>query len=640
MKQQPELTALFDTYCEAHTASDWQLLKSMEEVPIDELISENKQAAYDYLYSDIQLKKKLFWLNKLFSECGFNDYKQLLGLLKDQSKWVRRNIEKIILDKEKKTRKILEGLFPGLDEDTQNWVRQVFSYWDDTRASAKKIKFRNKKAALDYSSKHIELYRTQQIAWVPPKPYTMIHWANGTDVDEYVPRHVIRFILGEYMTAIQPIRLYACDAIAVYLEKKEWQAALEELLRFWLSDGAEANKRAILVPYCMYASEHQIHQLHTLLKSWVNANRKLLAGYTLGVLGVKASPAALQLLNYWMVLGTYSMYKREAWKAFKQIATERGLSTEELADQSIPSFGFNRLSEKVVDYDARTFHVTLLPDFSLSVLDNETKKISKSLPAPSKSKHDNREKAEAAREEMADMKKIVKRQTRVQKKRLEMALRNGRTWTKEAWMATFIDNPFMRYLSPGLIWGVYKDGRLQESFRYLEDGSFTTANDEAFTLPEEAVISMVHPMDLTSDALAEWKQQLEDYEIVPFIPQLNATVHRINSTEIQGDVITRYSGRNVFISNIYETANPDINCWTDSQAIYLIDRSMNVLVQLSYTLEEGNCFLQELYFSPLEEGEDANTIQLPKTERLPISSVPERFISYILDILITAFNLK
>lgn len=639
MKQQPELTALFDTYCEAHAASDWQLLKPIETVPMDELISENKQAAYDYLYSDIPIKKKLFWLNKLFSECGFNDYKQLLGLLKEESKWIRNNIEKIILDKEKKTRKLLEQLLPELDEDTQNWARQMFSYWDNIRPAAKKIKIKDKKAALDYSAKHIELYRTQQISWVPPKPYTMIHWANETNVNEYVPRHVIRFILSEYMTAIQPIRLYACDAIAVYIEKKEWQAALDTLLQFWLSNGAEANKRAILLPYCIYASEHQVHQLHTLLKSWVNANRKLLAGYTLSVLGIKASPAALQLLNYWMVLGNNSMYRREAWKAFKQIATERGLSTEELADQAIPSFGFNRLSEKVVDYDARTFHVTLLPDFSLSVVDNETKKISKSLPAPSKS--DNREKAEAAREEMADMKKIVKRQTRVQKKRMELALRSGRTWTKEAWMATFIDNPFMRYLSPGLIWGVYnKDRQLQESFRYLEDGSFTTANDEAFTLPEEAVISLVHPIELTDEALAEWKQQLDDYEIVPFIPQLSMPVRRIDSTEIEGDAITRYFGRNVFISNIYDTPNPDINCWTDSQTIYLIDRSMNVLVQLSYTLEESNCFLQELYFSPLEEGEDANTVQLPKTERLPISSVPEPFISYILDILITAFNLE
>ena len=281
-----------------------------------------------------------------------------------------------------------------------------------------------------------------------------------------------------------------------------------------------------------------------------------------------------------------------------------------------------------------------MPDFSLSVVESETKKISKSLPAPSKSKGDNREKAEAAREEMADMKKIVKRQTRVQRKRMEMALRNGRTWTKEAWIATFIDNPFMRYLSPGLIWGVYKDGQLQESFRYLEDGSFTTANDEVFTLPEEAVISLVHPMELTDEVLAKWKQQLDDYEIVPFIPQLSTPIRRIDSIQMQEDAITHYSGRNVSISNIYDTTNPDINYWTDSQTIYIIDRSMNVLVQLSYTLEESNCFLQELYFSPLEEGEDSSTVQLPKTERLPISSVPERFISYILDLLITAFNLE
>ena len=67
-KQQPDLAALFDTYCEAYSTSDWELLNTAREIPIDELIRKNKQAAYDYLYSDIPLKKKLIWLVKLFSD--------------------------------------------------------------------------------------------------------------------------------------------------------------------------------------------------------------------------------------------------------------------------------------------------------------------------------------------------------------------------------------------------------------------------------------------------------------------------------------------------------------------------------------------------------------------------------------------
>ena len=52
----------------------------------------------------------------LFSDCGLKDYEQLLGLLKENSKLIRRNIEKIILDKEKRTRGLLEQLYPELDE--------------------------------------------------------------------------------------------------------------------------------------------------------------------------------------------------------------------------------------------------------------------------------------------------------------------------------------------------------------------------------------------------------------------------------------------------------------------------------------------------------------------------------------------
>lgn len=43
-------------------------------------------------------------------------------------------------------------------------------------------------------------------------------------------------------------------------------------------------------------------------------------------------------------------YRREALKAFRQVATHRGLTMDELADQLVPTFGLNRLGEKEIDY--------------------------------------------------------------------------------------------------------------------------------------------------------------------------------------------------------------------------------------------------------------------------------------------------
>lgn len=637
-KQQTDAAVLFDAWCEVYSTSDLPLPDTLREIQIDELIRKNKQAAYHYLYSDIPLKKRLVWLNKLFSDCGLTDYEQLLGLLKENSKLIRRNIERLLLDKEKKTRKLLEQLYPELDEESQNWARQLFKYWDNTHASAAKIKFRNKQAVIDYCSKHIELYCTQQIAWLPQKPYTRLHWANETDVDEFVPRHVIRYVLSEYMSLNQVVRLHACDAIVPFIEEEEWQAMMEELFRYWQSDSAEANRRMLLLPYCFYGSEQQIAQLSPLIKSWSRASRKQLSRFVLKLLGIKSSPNALRILNEWMEISPNGTYRTTSWNAFRQAAIRKGMTVEELADQIIPTFGFNSSAEKEVSYGTRTFRVTLNPDFTLSVFDLEKQKVSKSLPAPTK--HDDRKKAEKAREELSTLNKVVKTQTKIQRKRLEQSLKNGRTWPRKIWQTIFIENPVMRYITTGLVWGVYKEGLLRESFRYMENGKCITVDEKEFIFSDDAILSLVHPVDLTSEILSGWKKQLDDQGISPLLPQLTAPVYYLSEEEKQVNTITRYSGKQVYISNIYNFETADITTRIENDILYIIDKSLNIVVQLPFVTEGNEVLLKEIYFSSLEEDEDMETIRLPKNEKLPLSAIPERIICSILNMLINAFSLE
>lgn len=637
-KQQTDAAVLFDAWCEVYSASDLSLPDTLREIQIDELIRKNKQAAYHYLYSDIPLKKRLVWLNKLFSDCGLTDYEQLLGLLKENSKLIRRNIERLLLDKEKKTRKLLEQLYPELDEESQNWARQLFKYWDNTHASAAKIKFRNKQAVIDYCSKHIELYCTQQIAWLPQKPYTRLHWANETDVDEFVPRHVIRYVLSEYMSLNQVVRLHACDAIVPFIEEEEWQAMMEELFRYWQSDSAEANRRMLLLPYCFYGSEQQIAQLSPLIKSWSRASRKQLSRFVLKLLGIKSSPNALRILNEWMEISPNGTYRTTSWNAFRQAAIRKGMTVEVLADQIIPTFGFNSSAEKEVSYGTRTFRVTLNPDFTLSVFDLEKQKVSKSLPAPTK--HDDRKKAEKAREELSTLNKVVKTQTKIQRKRLEQSLKNGRTWPRKIWQTIFIENPVMRYITTGLVWGVYKEGQLRKSFRYMENGKCITVDEKEFILSDDAIISLVHPVDLTSEILSGWKKQLDDQGITPLLPQLTAPVYYLSEEEKQVNTITRYSGKQVYISNIYNFETADITTRIENDILYIIDKSLNIVIQLPFVTEGNEVLLKEIYFSSLEEDEDMETIRLPKNEKLPLSAIPERIICSILNMLINAFSLE
>ena len=158
------------------------------------------------------------------------------------------------------------------------------------------------------------------------------------------------------------------------------------------------------------------------------------------------------------------------------------------------------------------------------------------------------------------MKKQMKATVSSQKMRLEMALSTGRQWTVEAWRNLFVKNPVMHQFATGLIWGIYEDGKLVNTFRYMEDGSFNTEDEDEFELPEgqtdagqqtgglqdaagsreEAddkaaasggksgesavpvpMVGIVHPIELSEDSRSAWKEQLEDYEILQPIEQLD-----------------------------------------------------------------------------------------------------------------------
>lgn len=227
--KQADLSLMFDVYCDVQTSSRSQFSKSIEEIAIDELIKNNKQLAYIYLHSEISVKKKVFWMNKLFIDCGLTDYDQLLSLLQEDSELIRNNVRLIILDKEKKVRKLLQAIIPKMEEELQGWTERILMYWNYLNTPKTKIKISNKQEAIDYSSKHIKFYCSQQITWVPQRLYTLLHWKGETDKTNYIPRYVIRYVLGEYMTLPKPVRIHACDAIVAQIDSKDWQKFIETL---------------------------------------------------------------------------------------------------------------------------------------------------------------------------------------------------------------------------------------------------------------------------------------------------------------------------------------------------------------------------------------------------------------------------
>ena len=90
--------------------------------------------------------------------------------------------------------------------------------------------------------------------------------------------------------------------------------------------------------------------------------------------------------------------------------------------------------------------------------------------------------------------------------------------------------------------GVYQDRKLVQTFRYMEDGTFNTEDEEEYQLPKQGQIGLVHPIELSQELKDAWRQQLEDYEIVQPIDQLERNIYCVTEEEAKSKQLLRFGG--------------------------------------------------------------------------------------------------
>ena len=255
-----------------------------------------------------------------------------------------------------------------------------------------------------------------------------------------------------------------------------------------------------------------------------------------------------------------------------------------------------------------------MPDFTLSIYDNSKGKEVKSLPKPNAD--DDEAKAETAKKYLSDLKKQLKAVTASQKTRLEDVFRNGRTWNTSDWNALFVENPVMHRFARNLIWGIYENKKLISTFRYTDDGTFCDMNDDEFELPENTEISLVHPIELTDDAIEAWAEQLADYEIIQPFAQISANIIKLTDEDInEKGCVSKYSDRKFVTGSMtgaakkYSLVRSSIEDGGGFSGYHIQDRVLgigmamngeNMYVGQSY---DESVILENVYFYKLPEGE-------------------------------------
>ena len=378
--------------------------------------------------------------------------------------------------------------------------------------------------------------KRRKLQWLLDHPLPALHLTEGGPVSE--DRRDALLVaccelgrIGRSETAAQ---------LAQGINQKDLADLANEVYELWLAAGAQSKTKWVLPFAAVCGGPAMTPKLNHAINEWPQNARGAIACDAVTALALSDDPAALLIVDSISRKFKFRQVKAAAGAALENAARELGITAEELADRIVPDLGFSAEGTRTFDYGPRSFTVRLTPTLELEITNDSGKKV-KNLPAPGKT--DDEAKATAAYNDFKTMKKQIRTTVTAQKGRLEAALSVLRCWTSERWRALFVHNPIMHQFAMSLIWGVYQDGQLQTTFRYMEDGSFNTVDEEEYQLPADASIGLAHPVELDPETLEGWKQQLEDYEITQSIQQLDRPVFHLDPSLAQSRSLDLFGGK-------------------------------------------------------------------------------------------------
>ena len=390
-------------------------------------------------------------------------------------------------------------------------------------------------AGTDLAAELIKGNKLKKLGWLLNAELPALHKKDGTEAVETVRNA----ILVSYSELGRIGRSDTAAQLAAELDSSDLEKLALRVYDIWYADGAQSKHKWVLPFAAVYGGAAITARLTKAIHDWPEHQRGAIACDAVMALALSSDPAAIVIVDSISRKFKFRQVKTAAAQALENAASELGISAEELADRIVPDLGFGKDGKRTFDYGKRSFTVRLTATLELEITNDQGKAV-KSMPAPGKT--DDPIAAEAY-EAFKTMKKQIKTTVTAQRARLESALSVLRCWDTDRWKALFVDNPIMHQFAMSLIWGIYEDGTLTDTFRYMEDGTFNTVDEDEFDLPEHAMIGLVHPIELDADTLEGWKQQLEDYEIKQSIDQLSRTVHILDESKAGEKTLEDFGGK-------------------------------------------------------------------------------------------------
>ncbi|WP_288550422.1 DUF4132 domain-containing protein [uncultured Brachyspira sp.] len=473
-----------------------------------------------------------------------------------KSKEIKRHCVSVISNNESIVRSEVEKLANEGKEASRTVYKEIIKYWD-----------------LQKFDDDFQFTSIEEIEAHLNKYYNEGHESLIKDIDENIlsnillkdktnkaPLKIVQYVFMEYVALKEPSILKDCNKIAEFFDIDSFRNALDNIYSNWLNNKADTKLKNMLIPYCIFQPEDKLLKLKSQIEEWALNSRGALAAHAVYAIALNASKFALVLVDTMSVKVKNNQVKNAAKDALKKTAKALEISEDELIDKIIPDLDFDKKGMRELHYGGeanRVFKLQIKNDFTIEVTDSNDK-VLKSLPAPNSK--DDKAIADASKKELTLIKKNIKMISSNQMRRLNKVLLNGRKWSYKTFNELFVDNPIMNIFALKLIWGVYDEkNNLIESFRYMEDGSFNTFDEEEYifedSLKNKKNITLVHPIELDEDKLSKWRNQLSDYEILQPINQLDLLFEEVKEEHIKNNKIISFEDKEITAGEIMSMAN-------------------------------------------------------------------------------------
>lgn len=227
----------------------------------------------------------------------------------------------------------------------------------------------------------------------------------------------------------------------------------------------------------------------------------------------------------------YPSVKEDIQKKLDEIAEKKGVTTDELEDASLPTFGFENggYSETLGDFTAT---ITLSSQKPILSWADKAGKSRKTVPTDIRNNH----KAELAR--LRQLTKDITALMTGQTTAIEQSYINDRSWDFASWKAQYCDHPLRTKITQSLIWFI-TDGA--KSFAVLPTAKgLSTVDGKIISPSDKAAVRLWHPLFAETDAIVAWRQKIEGLELVQPFKQAHREIYVITDAEKNTDI---YSNR-------------------------------------------------------------------------------------------------